>query len=151
MTLYSPTSNLATRTCQIHLRVSYAYGAHARRLAETATKHGARKYIVIAHKLLADIAMADGDLAVAESELNSATTLLGDYPVPIVAWHVYAAQGRLRTTMNQSEKAREAFSGAAAVIRQIAGNIQDDKLRAIFLESEAVRSVVDQLGQSAAS
>ncbi len=115
---------------------------HARRLAETAAKHNARKYMVIAHQLLAEIAMADGDLAVAESELNGATTLLHGYPVPIVAWRVYAVLGRLRTAMNQTEKADEAFSEAGTEIRQIAGNIQDDKLRAIFLESEAVRSVV---------
>jgi tetratricopeptide (TPR) repeat protein len=124
---------------------------HTRRLAETATTHGARKYIVIAHQLLAEIAMANGNLVVAESELNIAIILLRDYPVPIVAWRVYANVGRLRTAMNQSEKAREAFSEAGTVIRQIAANIQDGRLRAIFLESDAVRAVVDSLGQSAAS
>ena len=36
---------------------------YARRLHEMATHHEARKYIAVAHKLLAEVAAARGDLA----------------------------------------------------------------------------------------
>ena len=69
---------------------------YARRLHETATHHEARKYIAVAHKLLAEVAAARGDLAEGEKQLTAALDQMREYPVPIVAWKTYAALGRLR-------------------------------------------------------
>jgi tetratricopeptide (TPR) repeat protein/tRNA A-37 threonylcarbamoyl transferase component Bud32 len=115
---------------------------YARRLLETATHYEARKYIAVAHKLLAEVAVARGDWAVGEAELTTALDWLHRYPVPIVAWKTYAALGRLRAELGDNQAAREAFAQAAFIVNQIAANVDDEELRATFLRSAAVREVV---------
>jgi tetratricopeptide (TPR) repeat protein len=116
---------------------------YAQRLLETATHYEAHKYVAVAHKLLAEVAVARGDLAGADAELKAALAELGSYPVPIVAWKVYAALGRLHSRSGNDKAAHTAFNQAAAVTRQIAANVDDDKLRDTFLSSPAVREVLD--------
>ena len=56
------------------------------RLLETATKFEVHKYIAVAHKLFAEIALAEGDPAKAESEFRRALDEFQKYPVPVVEW-----------------------------------------------------------------
>jgi tetratricopeptide (TPR) repeat protein len=58
----------------------------ARRLFEAATKYEARKYIAISNKMLAEVALARGDLADADAKLAIALDQLRRYPAPLVAW-----------------------------------------------------------------
>ena len=116
---------------------------HARRLLEAATRHEVRKYIAIAYKLLAEAAMARGDLADAEVKLAAALDQLHRYPAPLVAWKTYVVLGRLRRQMGDGESARGAFAQAAAIVGEIAANVRDEGLRATFLNSTAVREVLD--------
>ena len=51
--------------------------------------------------------------------------------------------GRLRRQMGDGESARGAFAQAAAIVGEIAANVRDDGLRATFLNSTAVREVLD--------
>src|SRR5262245_22266100 len=115
---------------------------HARRLLENAARHEAHKYIAVAHKLLAEITIGRGELADAEAELRAALDELRAYPVPIVAWKVFAALGRLHSQSNNNQAAREAFANAATIVHQIAANVDDAPLRETFLNSAAVREVV---------
>ncbi|HLK65082.1 MAG TPA: AAA family ATPase [Bryobacteraceae bacterium] len=108
-------------------------------LLEKVTRHGARKYMVEAHRLLARIAMAERDTDAAEAHLNTALQIVRDFPAPLAAWKAHLAMGRLQAQLGRQEAARAAFAEAASVIRQIAGNIADERLRQIFLASEAVR------------
>ena len=101
------------------------------------------KYIAIAHKLLAEAAMARGDLVDAEVKLAAALDQLRSYPAPLVAWKTYVVLGRLRRQMGDGESAREAFAQAAALVGDIAANVREDELRATFLNSAAVREVLD--------
>jgi len=116
---------------------------HAQRLLEAATRHGVPKYVAIAHKLLAEIAMARGELADAAVKLAAALDILHSYPAPLVAWKTYAVLGRLRRQMGDGESARGAFAQAAGVVGEIAANIHEEGLRGIFLNSTAVREVFD--------
>jgi tetratricopeptide (TPR) repeat protein len=116
---------------------------HARRLLESATHHEARKYIATAYKLLAEVAMARGDLADAEVELAAALDQLRRYPTPLVAWKTYVVLGRLRRQMGDEQSSREAFAQAAAIVDAIAANIREDELHATFVNSAAVREVLD--------
>ena len=50
--------------------------------------------------------------------------------------------GRLQAQLGRGEAARAAFAEAASVIRYIAGNIADERLRQIFLSSAMVREAV---------
>jgi ATP/maltotriose-dependent transcriptional regulator MalT len=115
---------------------------YARRLLETATQHETRKYVAVAHKLRAEVALARGDFAAGERELFTALGVLQQYPVPIVAWKTYAVLGRLRVKSGKRSAACQAFGEAAAIVARIAANVTDDTLRSTFMGSAAVREVV---------
>ena len=116
---------------------------HARKLFENATRHKVPKYIAIAHKLLAEMAAGRGQLAEAEAELGAALDQLRTHPVPILAWKIHAALGRLRLQLDDNQSARAAFAQAAAIIDTIAAGVNDKRLRSKFLNSEAVREVLE--------
>jgi tetratricopeptide (TPR) repeat protein len=117
--------------------------ACARGLLELAIHYEARKYVAVARRLLAEAAAARGDLPRAETELKTALDLLRKYPSPPAAWRIHAALGRLRSQMGQTQAAREAFAEAAAVIKMMADNVSDERLRKTFLNSSAVREAID--------
>ncbi len=120
----------------------------ARGLLETATHYKVRKYVATAHQLLAQIAIARGDLNEADSQLNTALAQLREYSAPLVAWKTYAVLGRLRSQSGDSASAREAFAQAAAIVNSIAGNTDDEALRQTFLNSAAVREVLNGAGEA---
>jgi uncharacterized protein YhaN len=100
------------------------------------------KYVAIAHKLLAEIRAERDQLAEAEAELGAALDQLRTHPVPILAWKIYAALGRLRLQLDDDQSARAAFAQAAAIIDTIAAGVSDKRLQTKFLNSEAVREVL---------
>jgi serine/threonine protein kinase/tetratricopeptide (TPR) repeat protein len=114
---------------------------YARRLLETATQHETHKYVAVAHKLRAEVALARGDFVAGEKELVTALGVLQQYPVPIVAWKTYVVLGRLQVKSGKHSAARQAFGEAAAIVARIAANVTDDTLRSTFLGSAAVREV----------
>ncbi len=119
---------------------------YAMRLLETARLHEARKYIAVAHKLLAEIAISRGELDLAEAELHKALAQLATHPVPIVAWKTYGLLGRLREKLEDQSGAREAFNEAASIADRIAASIIDEASRQIFLNSSAVQNVLEGAG-----
>jgi tetratricopeptide (TPR) repeat protein/predicted Ser/Thr protein kinase len=114
---------------------------YATRLFDMASQFKARKYMAVARKLRAEIALSRGAAVEAETELHSALELLRSFPVPILEWKILAVLGRLHFAGNDSAGARSAFSQSAAIVQRIAGNSPDDKLRATFLDSDEVREV----------
>ena len=116
-------------------------------LLEKATRYRARKYMIAGHTLLARIAMAEGDTATAEAQLNAAIGILHDFPAPLAAWKTYSILGRLQAQLGREDAARAAFSEAASVIGYVAGNIGDERLRRIFLGSAAVQEAVNWVGR----
>jgi tetratricopeptide (TPR) repeat protein len=118
-------------------------GEYARRLLENATKYKARKYIAVAHKLMAQVAIARGGPAEAEQQLNAALDILREFPAPLVAWRTYAALGRLHAQAGDEKAARDAFAESAAVVNSIAAQVSNEELRTTFLNSTAVREVLN--------
>ena len=114
---------------------------HAHQLLETATHYEAHKYVAVAHKLLAEVAIARRDLPKASAELDAALSELRTHPVPIVAWKIFAALGKLRALEGDADAARRAFSSAVAYVNEIADGVQDESLRDGFLDSAPVRDV----------
>lgn len=108
-------------------------------LVGAATECGARKYIVVGHTLLARIAMAEGDPQTAAAELNVAIGILRDFPAPLTAWKTFSTLGQLQTQLGAAAAARAAFDEAAAIIRYIAAQTPDERLRSVFLASPAVQ------------
>ena len=111
------------------------------RLLETARKNGVHKYIAVGHKLLAQLAIAEGDMASAESEYGAALEELRGNPVPVVEWTLHAELGRLKERTGDPRAAQAAFAKSNEIIDRIAGNVSDEGLRNIFLNSEAVSEV----------
>jgi predicted ATPase len=120
---------------------------HAHRLLETATHYEAHKYVAVAHKLLAEVAIARRDLPKASAELDAALSELRTHPVPIVAWKTFAALGKLRALEGDAGAARQAFSRAVAFVREIADGVQDESLRDGFLDSAPVREIFARAGK----
>jgi tetratricopeptide (TPR) repeat protein len=113
---------------------------YARLLLDAATRYEARKYIVIAHKLLAESAIAGNNLAEAETQLTNALLQFAGYSVPLVAWRIYSMLGRVRLQLSRGSAA-EAFERASTILEMIAANVHEETLRASFLGSPAVREV----------
>lgn len=116
---------------------------HARRLLAIATDYGARKYVAVAHKLLAQTVISSGNLTEGEAELKSALAVVKEYPAPLVAWRTYAALGNLYSQMGDEQSARGAFNQATIIIEEIANSVADEKLRSTFLDSQAMRVVLE--------
>jgi tetratricopeptide (TPR) repeat protein len=62
--------------------------------------------------------------------------------LPGECWQAEAAQGRIYLASDEHEQAEQAFTRAASVIKQLAGNITNDEMRAHFLTQ--VRSILTQ-------
>ena len=114
----------------------------AERLLDTAGKCEVHKYIAVAHKLMAQIAVAEGNTNAAEVEFAAALEELQKYPVPVVTWRIYAELGRLKSSLGDLSAARAAFARAAEIVDGIATNVADAGLRETFLNSDAVRVVM---------
>lgn len=115
---------------------------HARSLLEIATRYEAHKYIAVAHRLLARIAVRRGDDAQAGIELRESLAGLAAHPVPVEAWKTHAEMGRLCERAGDLAGARESLTQAATLINMIADGIQDETQRRIFLDSHAVSQVL---------
>ena len=111
------------------------------RLLETAKHYAVHKYTAVGHKLLAQIAVTEGDLATAETEFAAAVNELRQYPVPVVEWTVHAELGRMKTTAGDDVAARDAFVKSGEIIERIAASVGDSALRETFLTSDAVTAV----------
>jgi tetratricopeptide (TPR) repeat protein len=113
---------------------------HAKALLESATRYEARKYIAVAHKLLAEAAYSRRNLPEAEIQLKTALNRLAGCPVPIVEWKIHCVLGRVRSQLGDGSAA-EAFERASTIVQMIAANIEEEKLCASFLASPAVQEV----------
>jgi DNA-binding winged helix-turn-helix (wHTH) protein/tetratricopeptide (TPR) repeat protein len=114
---------------------------YARLLLKSATRYQARKYIAIAHKLLAEVSAVRDELAEAAEQLYMALNQLTGYPAPLVEWRIHSMLGRLHSQLSDGSAA-EAFEKASAIVQMIAANIEEEKLRASFLAAPAVREVL---------
>jgi tetratricopeptide (TPR) repeat protein len=111
-------------------------------LLETAREHKVRKYKAVAYRFLSQAALDEGDLVEAEAQINAALNELKRYPVPVVAWKVYADYANLKLKAGDQAGARAAFAEAAAIINSIAENVDDEILRWSFMNSNAVTEVL---------
>jgi len=110
------------------------------RLYATATEHEVHKYIAVAHHLRAKVALAANNLTEAEKNFDAALEELERYPAPLVAWKVHAGRARLKTQLGQEAEAQESSSRATEIVNFIASNVNDETLRANFLN--ATRNVL---------
>ena len=113
----------------------------AHRLRDTATEYEAWKYVALADNLLAKSAIARGNLPEGVTLMEAALAQLRQHPCPIVTWKIESALGHAQRDLGHHDQATAAFERATAIIREIAGQVEDEGLQATFLNSTAVRNV----------
>jgi len=118
------------------------------RLRETAVEYEAHKYICVAHKLMAEVEIARGNLPAAQKHFDAAVEELQRYPAPVTAWKNYAGLGRLKLQLGDPLGSREAFARAAEIVNLIAANTAENELRETFIHSEPVQEVMRRAAQS---
>ena len=104
-------------------------------------QYEAWKYVALADSLLARSAIARGDLPKGVTLMEAALAQLRQYPCPIVTWKIESALGDAHRNLGGHDQATAAFDRATAIIRKIAGQVEDEGLQATFLNSTAVRNV----------
>ncbi len=116
-------------------------------LLEKATEYGAHKYIVIARTLLSRIAMLSADFDTAAEEITGACSMLRRYPALLCAWRAHAMLGRIEMQCGNRDAGITAYRLAVSDIRYIADHVDDERLRSIFLSSDAIRDVLRDAGE----
>ncbi len=116
-------------------------------LREKATQYGAHKYIVIARTLLSRIAMLSADCETAAEEITAACSMLKRYPAVLCAWRAHAMRGRIEVQCGNPDAGITAYRLAVSNIQYVADHIDDERLRSIFLSSDAIRDVLRDSGE----
>jgi tetratricopeptide (TPR) repeat protein len=115
---------------------------HAQALQRVATELGARVYVAAAHRLQALAALEEGDLGSARRLAEAARDELAGHALPLESWKALATLGRVLARAGDQAAATDAYRQSAAYVREMAGRVDDDALRATFLESPDVREVL---------
>jgi tetratricopeptide (TPR) repeat protein len=121
---------------------------HATQLLDLALPREAHTYVAAAHRILFESASAAGDVATARQHESAALESARSHPAPLHSWRLHAAIGRVRDAEGDRARARDAYRESAALVRSIAAGVQEPDLKNAFLESGAVRAVLDGETQS---
>jgi tetratricopeptide (TPR) repeat protein len=93
-----------------------------------------RTYLALAHRFLAKIALAEGDLEEAKAQLSRAIAIVEQAELPLAAWRVYATAAHFHEGLGERAKAAEFQRRSGKVIQTLAANFdQDDPLRSSLL------------------
>jgi tetratricopeptide (TPR) repeat protein len=115
---------------------------YARKAAALARRYGVWKQVVMAERLLAEAAAAEGDWPGAGALVQQALDTLGMHPVPIIAWKVHATAARIHRHRGQRAEAAAALDRARTEVRRLSEQIHEERLKTTFLESHDVRDVM---------
>ena len=113
----------------------------AHRLRDTATEYEAWKYVALADSVLARSAITRGNLREGVTVMETALAQLRQHPCPIVTWKIESALGHAQRDLGDHDQATAACDRAAVIVREIAGQVEDEGLQATYLNSTAVRDV----------
>jgi tetratricopeptide (TPR) repeat protein len=132
--------------CRIHYATTAAEDALARGALVRATelaregnalslRYGVWKHVVLAERLLAEAAAAEHDWSRARAHIQQAIDTLTEHPVPILAWKVHAIAARIHRHRGLDAEAAAALEQARDQVRQLSDRIQEEQLKATFLDS----------------
>lgn len=100
----------------------------AQRLIEVAVQPGDRHFLALGHRLLARIAMAEGDWYEAESQVSLALAIIEGIFIPLAAWRIYAAAADLKEGQGCTAAAEVYRNRSAAVLRALADSLEETDL-----------------------
>jgi tetratricopeptide (TPR) repeat protein len=102
---YDMRHELATAECALARRDLATVCDAARVVLLRADEYGARKYVVDAHRLLAEALVRLGDVTAAREHVDHALRAAAPGAVPLVEWRVHAAAVRVHTAVADEETA----------------------------------------------
>jgi tetratricopeptide (TPR) repeat protein len=111
---------------------------HALQLSETAARPPERAYLALSHRLLARIAIAEGDMEQARVQLAQAISIVEVGEMPIAAWRVFATAAEFHNSVGETAKAALFRSRCEAIIHSLAATFDEaDPLRSSLVERYA--------------
>jgi hypothetical protein len=114
----------------------------ARRLGEGVGQN--KRFRLVHLRMLTGLARWDGDLGGALARLREAETLAQEMGLPGELWQITAALGELYEERGDEERARDAFTQAAQILRSLAEWIDNPRLQASFLGAPRVRHMLQR-------
>jgi DNA-binding winged helix-turn-helix (wHTH) protein/tetratricopeptide (TPR) repeat protein len=135
---------------QARARVSLAAGAGAGddarqcagSLLELAAQHPSHEHQIVAHEILARVALLGGQLDEARRALASALAVLEAHPLPFLGWRLHALSAELHGAAGAHDAAARDLTRARALIEDIASHVRDPRLAACFRASPPVSAVL---------
>jgi len=103
-----------------------------------------RKNIVKGWRLQGQACCALGRLTEAEAVLQKALTLAREIGNPPQLWKTYQALGELYERQGAAEQAKSTYVSAIAVINGVAGRLQDQENKRVFLSSRPVLEIQEE-------
>ncbi|HEY8518401.1 MAG TPA: AAA family ATPase [Candidatus Binatia bacterium] len=113
--------------------------AAARTLCELAGRSGERTYLMRARRVVAEAALAAGELGAAAAEVEAALALGDAGDVPLGEWRVLATAARVAARRGRRSDARRCGEASAALLRRLAASLRDEPAlqRALLRRPEA--------------
>ena len=126
-----------------------ATAGRASRLEAVARRLGARNYLCTAARIGAEVTLnRGGNARAALAKLEQALGALQGFPAPFETWKARRVLGLLQRRLENERAALAAFVASAADIDAIMRGTNQPALRESFLQSPAVREVLEQAGRA---
>jgi tetratricopeptide (TPR) repeat protein len=106
-----------------------------------------RKNIVKGRRLRGEVFHKQGEFMEAEKEFSKALAIAQEIGNPPQLWKTYIALGDLQHDLKKKDKALQAYHNAVLVIDKVAKELNDQMLKATFLNSEHVQSIIKKAGK----
>lgn len=90
---------------------------------------------VLAHLLLARIALEVGDFAAAEREGNAAITRLSDVRTPVLVYETYVLRGQIATSQGDRSGAHAAYQEARKALETLRTHLRGEELKISFAKN----------------
>jgi DNA-binding winged helix-turn-helix (wHTH) protein len=106
----------------------------AEALRELAAQPGERTYLALAHRTLAEIAMAASQFDEAENEVSRALAAIESAEAPLAEWRVRATAAHLYEQLGRASEADDHQRRSAETLNRLAGSLSEaDRLRQSLL------------------
>jgi class 3 adenylate cyclase/tetratricopeptide (TPR) repeat protein len=106
-----------------------------------------RKNIVKGWRLQGQAFCMQGKLAEAGAILQKALALAKEIGNPPQLWKTYQALGELYERQGAAEQAKSAYASAIEVIEEVAGRLQDQEIKWVFLAARPVLEIRERLAR----
>lgn len=119
-------------------------------LCAIASARQERTFLALGHRLLAQIAVAEGQWSEAEAQLAQALSVIADGEAPLAAWRVYETAAELHQRLGHNIQAQDFREAKMRVLRALAASLGDDpscsNLRQALAKDEPADAMLPELG-----